>query len=191
MTPVTTAALPPKPTLRRMKKMFALLFVLFTATLAHADDAAEMHKLDFLLGDLTGEAWVQMGPGKPQYVIQNEKVTSKVGGKAFLIEGLGREKLADGATGKVVHETIGLITWDEAKKTYRFIAHVADKPSVDTTLDLTAPNTAVWGFDTPQGKVRYTIRLTEKGEWNEVGEFSRDGSKWLTFFEMTLARHTK
>ena len=169
-----------------MKKAVLILIVLFTATFAYGAD--EMRNLDFLLGDWTGEAWIQMGPGKPQTVIQNEKVTSKVGGKAFLVEGLGREKLADGAIGKVVHETIALITWDDAKKTYRFNAHVADKPSVDTSIDLTAPNTAVWGFDTPQGKVRYTIRLTDKGEWNEIGEFSRDGAKWMKFFEMTLTK---
>ena len=172
-----------------MKKTVLTLILLFTATIAFADDAAEMRKLDFLLGDWTGDAWIQMGPGKPEFVVQHEKVTSKVGGKAFLIEGLGRKKLENGTVGDVVHETIALITWDEAKKTYRFNAHVADKPSVDTTIDLTAPNTAVWGFDTPQGgKVRYTIRLTEKGEWNEVGEFTRDGAKWIRFFEMTLRK---
>jgi hypothetical protein len=30
--------------------------------------------------------------------------------------------------------------------------------------------------------------VTEKGEWNEVGEFSRDGEKWMQFFEMTLTK---
>ncbi|HYC62349.1 MAG TPA: hypothetical protein VEK79_22545 [Thermoanaerobaculia bacterium] len=169
-----------------MKRAVLILIILFTATFAYGAD--EMRKLDFLLGDWTGEAWIQMGPGKPQTVVQNEKVTAKVGGKAFLVEGLGREKLADGALGKVVHETVALIWWDEQKKTYRFDAHTADKGSVDTTIDLTAPNTAVWGFDTPQGKVRYTIRLTEKGEWSEIGEFSRDGTKWMKFFEMTLTK---
>lgn len=162
------------------------LAVLLTATLALADD--EMKGLDFLIGEWSGEATMQMGPGKSSTVLQTEKVTSKAGGKALLVEGLGKRKLADGKAGDVVHDAIALISWDKTKKTYHFDAHVAQQESVDTTIDLVASNTAVWGFDSPRGKVRYTIRLNDKGQWNEVGEFSADGQKWMPFFEMTLTK---
>jgi hypothetical protein len=36
--------------------------------------------------------------------------------------------------------------------------------------------------------MRFTVRLNEKGQWFEVGEFSRDGKAWQKFFEMTLER---
>ena len=150
--------------------------------------AEEMGKLDFLIGEWKGEAWMQRGPGKPEYFVQTEKVTPTAGGKALLVEGLGRKKQEDGTAGDVVHDAVALISWDKAGKNYRFDAHVAQQESVDTALEVTAPNTAVWGFDMPQGKIRYTIRLTEKGEWNEVGEFSRDGTNWMKFFEMTLTK---
>jgi hypothetical protein len=170
-----------------MKRMTMVLVVLLSATFAYGAD--EMSKLGWMAGEWKGEASVQMGPGKPQMVLQTEKITPKAGGKVLIIEGLGRKKLEDGTAGEVVHDAIAMISWDATKKTYRFIGHVAQQESVDTTLDMTAPDTFVWGFDTPQGgKVRYTIRLTDKGQWNEIGEFTRDGTKWMKFFEMTLTK---
>ena len=47
----------------------------------------------------------------------------------------------------------------------------------------------MWGFAVPQaGRVRFTITLTQAGEWWEIGEFSRDGATWAKFFEMTLKK---
>ena len=169
-----------------MKRTVMILVLVLAATAAYG--AEEMGKLDFLIGEWKGDAWIQMGPGKRENVIQTETVTRKAGGKVLLVEGLGRKELEDGKAGDVVHDAIAFISWDKARNTYRFNAHVAQQESVDTTLDMTAPNTLVWGFDTPQGKVRYTIRLTEKGEWNEIGEFSRDSANWMKFFEMTLTK---
>jgi hypothetical protein len=169
-----------------MKRVFMVLALVLVASCAYG--AEEMGKLDFLVGEWTGEAWIQMGPNKRENVIQTEKVTWKAGGKVLLVEGLGKKKLEDGTAGEVAHDAIALISWDKAKSTYRFIGHAAQQESVDTALDMTAPNTLVWGFDTPQGKVRFTIRLNEKGQWNEVGEFSRDGTAWMKFMEMTLTK---
>lgn len=174
-----------------MRNALAFVVTLFVATLFDATSAfaaGEMQKLDFLQGDWKGEASIQMGPGKPHRVLQSERVVPKLGGKVLLIEGLGKRLLDDGTTGDVVHETIAFISWDESKKTYRFIAHVAAMPSVDTTFDLVGPNKAVWGFDTQHGRMRYTISLTEKGEWHEVGEMSRGEGQWVKFFEMTMQK---
>jgi hypothetical protein len=169
-----------------MKRTVMALALVLVASCAYG--AEEMGKLDFLIGEWKGEAWIQMGPGKRETVIQTEKVTPKAGGKVLLVEGLGRKKLEDGTAGDVVHDAIAMISWDKARSTYRFIGHVAQQESVDSPLDMTAPNTFVWGMDTPQGKVRFTIRLNEKGQWNEVGEFSRDGTTWMKFMEMTLTK---
>lgn len=169
-----------------MKKMTCALVLTLIAAAASASD--EMKKLDFLAGEWKGEAWFQRGPGPREYVLQHEKVTPRVDGKVLLVEGLGKKKLENGSAGEVVHDALGFISWDPEKKQYRFVAHTAASGSVDTTLDV-GDQTAVWGFPTPQGgRVRYTIRLTEKGEWKESGEFSRDGEKWMKFFEMTLTK---
>jgi hypothetical protein len=166
-----------------MKRLTMVLVALFCATFAYGAD--EMSKLDWLVGEWKGEASVRMGPGKPETIAQTEKVTPRAGGKVLLVEGLGRN-----SAGAVVHDAIAFISWDKTKNTYRFIGHVAQQESVDTTLDMTAPNTFVWSLDTPNGgKMRFTIRQTEKGEWNEIGEFSPDGgTKWFKSLEMTLTK---
>jgi hypothetical protein len=169
-----------------MRKTLLFVVALFAAT--HVFAADEMRKLDFLVGDWKGEATVQMGPGKTEHVVQTESVKSKLGGKVLLIEGLGKRKNADGSLGEVVHDALAVISWDEAKKTYRFSGYTAQYGAMETTLDEGKYNTWIWGSDVPGGRMRYTIRLTKDWEWNEVGEFSADGAHWMKFFEMTLKK---
>lgn len=170
----------------RMRKMLMILVSLVLATTVFASD--EMKKVDFLVGDWEGEATVQMGPGKPQRIRQTETVRSKLGGKVLLIEGLGKRLNEDGTLGEVVHDALAVVSWEDAKKAHRFSGYTAQYGSMETTLDVREGPVAVWMMDVPSGKTRYTITLTEKGEWHEVGEFSRDGSKWMKFFEMTLTK---
>lgn len=170
-----------------MKKLIPLtMFVLLSLSASAAD---EMRKLDFLLGDWKGEASVQMGPGKPQSVVQSEQVRSQLSGKVLIINGLGKLKLDDGSAGEVVHEALAVISFDEKTRSYRFDAWTARDGYVEAWLEA-GDRTATWGFDTPQGgKIRYSISLNEKGEWRERGEFSRDGKTWMPpFFDMTLRK---
>lgn len=48
----------------------------------------------------------------------------------------------------------------------------------------------IWGFKEPQRgvEVKYTMKLTDKGEWHEIGEYSLDGKTWTKIIEMTLSR---
>lgn len=168
-----------------MKTRIAILFLLALPIYA----ADEMRKLDFLVGDWKGEASMQSGPGKGERALQTETVRSKLGGKLLLIEGLGKRKLADGGAGDVVHDAVGIVTFDEKTKAYRFDAWTARAGYVQAWFEAGENNSARWGFDTPDGgKVRYSISLNDKGEWREVGEFSRDGNQWMQFMEMNLQK---
>jgi hypothetical protein len=170
-----------------MRKIVVLLVALFAATSLFAAD--EMRKLDFLAGEWRGDAWMQLGPDKKGYAIQRELVQSKLGGQVLLVEGQGRLKLEDGTGGQIVHDAMAVVSWDEAKKTYRFQTWVAGRGGSDTTLDLVAPNKAVWAIESPRGRTRFTITVTEDGKWNEVGEQSSDGgATWRKFFEMNLVK---
>lgn len=168
----------------RFLRTFALVMLFAVPALA----ADEMKKLDFLAGEWKGEGWFRMGPGKPSSFVQHEKVTPKAGGKALLIEGLGRDKNEDGTAGRVVHDAVALLGWDEQAKKYIFATSTAERGAGIPWFEVTGTNAAQWGMDLPHGKMRYTITLTEKGEWYEVGEFSRDGQNWMKFMEMTLAK---
>ena len=166
-----------------MKIRIAILFLLALPLYA----ADEMRKLDFLVGEWKGEASVQQGPGKGESALQTEVVRSKLGGKLLLIEGVGKRKLADGSAGDVVHDAVGVLTYDEALKKYRFHAWTL-RGYVEAWFEA-GDNSARWGFDTPDGgKIRYNLSLSDKGEWHEVGEYSRDGKQWFQTMEMRLQK---
>ena len=170
-----------------MRKLLTVLTLLFIATTAFASD--EMKKVDFLIGEWAGEASIQMGPGPAQRVWQTEKVVPKLGGRVLLIEGRGM-RITDAkiTPSEIVHDALAVISWDDAKKTFRFSAYTAQYGATESALDVSDGPVGVWAMDVPGGKTRYTITLTEKGEWHEVGEFSRDGAAWMKFFEMTLKK---
>ncbi|HYO11998.1 MAG TPA: DUF1579 family protein [Thermoanaerobaculia bacterium] len=148
----------------------------------------EMKKLDFLVGRWKGQGWVEMAPGKRETFTQTENVQSKVGGLALLVEGRGTSKLPGSDQEVTSFEAMGLLSWDEENRRYRFFSGTTLGRFGESEGRL-VPGGFEWGFRTPQGgRVRYTIKLTEKGEWHEVGEFSRDGKTWQQFHEMTLQR---
>jgi hypothetical protein len=172
--------------MKSLRTLCFLSFVLAAALPATAAD--EMRKLDFLVGEWKGEAWFQMGQAKREYAIQHEKVTPRAGGLALQIEGQGRQKKEDGTAGDVVHDAFAMLRWDDTAKQYRFSTAVAGRGTGEASFEVTGPNRVVWKLDIPHGKTRYTISLTDQGEWFEIGEFSRDGEKWFQFFEMKLKK---
>ena len=149
-----------------------------------AAQAAQIKKLDFMVGEWQGEGWMDMPGGARETFTSWEKVQSKLEGVALLVEGLHKSK----ATGKVVHQTLAILSFDEAAKNYRFRTSLANGRSGDYTGKVVADNVFEWGMDTPRGRIRYTIKLNDKGEWSEVGEFSADSTNWRKFFEMTLRK---
>ena len=68
-------------------------------------------------------------------------------------------------------------------------AYRAEGQSVDADITLTEKG-FVWGFKEPTRGVeaKYTVTITPKGEWHEVGEYTLDGKAWTKFIEMTLTR---
>jgi len=168
-----------------MKLRLALVFLIALPVFA----ADELKKLDFLAGDWKGEAQVLSGPGKGEHAVQVETVRWKLGGKALLVEGVGRKKLDGGEAGEIVHDALGVVWYDEAEKRLRFDAWTAARGHVDAWFTAGDDNSAQWGFDAPgAGKIRFTIKLTDQGEWHEIGEFSPDGNRWFKTIEMKLAK---
>jgi hypothetical protein len=146
----------------------------------------KMKALEFLVGEWQGDAWMQMGPDRREEASQREWVELEAGGEVLLIQGRGE------SGGRVVHEALATIVWDQRAGryemwTYRAGSGAAARPSIEV-----GDQRVVWGFDTPQGKIRYTIGLDAEGRWVEVGERSGDGgSTWTEFFGMTLRKTKK
>lgn len=122
-----------------------------------------MKKLSFLAGTWKGPATAYL-PGGPLKMTQTEEVQYKLGGLVMLVEGTGR--LPDGT---VRFNALATITYDEPSKTYRIRAH-SDGRFVESELKL-ADRGFEWGYQAGPAKINFTMKLTEKGEWQETGEY--------------------
>ena len=142
----------------------------------------KMKALEFMIGEWQGDAWIQMGPDRRDTAQQHELIEWQAGGEVLLIQGRGESE------GKPVHQALAAITWDARANRYDMWTYRAGSGSMRPSIEV-GDRRVVWGFDVPNGKVRYTISLDGEGRWVEVGEHSSDGgSTWRQFFGMTLRR---
>lgn len=140
----------------------------------------EVKKLDALVGHWKGTGWIQQ-EGQRMTFTGTEIVQRKLDGLALLVEG----RFTD-ADGKVVHETLAVLSYDPKKSKYNFRTYLTSGISGDYDFQVT-PDGYGWGFQFPGGTIRYAIRMTSD-VWFETGEFSRDGKTWIKYFEMKLER---
>ena len=141
-----------------------------------------MKKLDFLVGKWSGEGSVQRGPGAAIEFAQTEEVQSKLDGLVLLIEGTGRNR----SDGKVAFRALATVAWDEEAAAYRFRAF-NDGRYLETELKLAETGKGfAWGFNFGPGKTSYTMRINEKGEWTEVGEYLADGQSPRKIIQLTV-----
>jgi hypothetical protein len=132
------------------------------------DTAAQkeaMKKLSFLVGTWKGDATAYR-PGGPIKVQQTEEVQYKLGGLVMLVEGTGRNP----SNAEVIFNALATVSYDESTKTYRFRAH-NDGRFLDTELKV-GDKSFDWGYQAGPAKVTFHMKLTDKGEWSEVGEYT-------------------
>lgn len=171
-----------------MKTIFLFAIVLCAAVSAFAQDKAvvelkknEMKKVEKMAGVWKGSGWIMQGPTRETFT-GTENVQRKVDGLALLVEGRFTNP-----EGRVIHETLATIGFDEKLKALRMRSYLASGISGEFDIKPVAENFE-WGFDTSAGTVRYTIKI-DPDKWNEIGEFTRDSGKtWMKFFEMNLDR---
>ena len=171
-----------------MRKQLILIVALLAALGASAETGApaEMRKLDWMIGDWRGDAMAVTREGR-QLVVQHETITSDLGGAILVIRGRGYAKKEDGTQGALVHDALGVISWDPDKKDYRFDPWAKGGRHADTTF-VVGDRTFTWSIAVPGGTIRYVMRLTDTGQWHEAGEFLREGAAPIKTFEMTLTK---
>lgn len=148
-----------------------------------------MKKIEWLAGDWEGTAKFDSGRGGGEdtwmTIRQSEAVKMKLSGRVMLIEGTGRVKA--GEEDRVVFEALATVSYDPESQSFKMRAF-GPEGAVDPSFEV-GDKTVIWGFTTRMGKVKYTIKLDEKGRWVEVGERSGDdGKTWKKFIELTLER---
>jgi hypothetical protein len=144
-----------------------------------------MKKLHFLVGKWEGTGWMQQGPQRLE-AKGSETVQVKLQGKALLVEGL----FADVVAGKVVHETMAVVTYDEKAAKYRFNTYLYNRPNAEYVLDV-KENGIAWQMKVGEGMfVDFTMGI-DKGDWLEIGEFTMPGRPKTKFLEMRLKKTSK
>jgi hypothetical protein len=143
---------------------------------------ADMAKLNFLIGEWRGEGWM-VGQAGRQTFTQGERVLRLSDGHVIVVEGLGKN-----AAGVTIHQAFAVISYDAATAKFAMRTfRAADGTWRDNALAVSERG-FVWGFPTPQGQVRFTMNLTDAGQWHEIGEFSMDGATWRQFLDFTLTK---
>ena len=171
-----------------MKRVALVLMLLAVAAPELAVEGAAdpgleaMRAISFLEGRWEGEGWMQHGSAEPEHFRSSELVEARLDGRVLIVEGLHHDK----ETGEEVHHALAAISYDPEAAQYRFRSHLSTGRSGDHAGRL-EDGAFIWDFETPQGQIRFTIRIAE-GRWSEVGEFSPDGEQWNQFFAMELEK---
>lgn len=170
----------------------AAFAVLISASLSNGQDAASttaqraaMKKLDVWVGEWKGTGWIRMGPQKNDFTI-TETIQSKLDGLALHIEGLGKANEAASGREVTTHNAIGVITYDDKAKRYRFWHFKAGDVPGEAELKV-IDGGFEWERRTDRGTARFTSKV-DGDNWQEVGEASNDGKTWVKFMEMRLQR---
>jgi len=163
----------------------AISLVILSAQVGRGPSPAEleaMKKLDFLVGSWEGEGKMSMPDGTTEVFKGTETVQKKLQGKALLIEG----KFQDDA-GKVVHETLAVLTYDEAAKKYVFETYLFNRPGGKFDLDVRADGFS-WQIDPKNGSlIKYGMKVVD-GTWVETGKVEIPNREPIEFLKMTLKR---
>jgi hypothetical protein len=170
--------------------MAALTLTQVSAQPAHTStpDKSKMKVFDSWVGHWQGEGFTQQGPSISKKSFVDEKIEMKLGGVVLAVEGVGK---TDAGTDqeKVVHHAFGVLHYDQNAGAYKFKSFLMDGRTTDAWFEVVAENKFKWGFDVPNGKITYSITLdAASGKWNEIGEYSADGTVWRKFFEMNLSK---
>ncbi|HEY9116200.1 MAG TPA: hypothetical protein VIN11_00155 [Roseivirga sp.] len=162
------------------------LAAMFLGQMATAQNGSiskpEMDKLSAWIGEWKGEGWQidQQTRERVTFSVE-EKVESKLDGLAFLVEGKGMNGSQMG------HHAMAMIYYNVDKGYYEFHSLVMQGRATLAKGEFNDQGAFVWGFDVPQGKIRYTIKI-EGDTWTESGAFSMDGNNWFPIMEMKLKR---
>jgi len=178
----------------RASVMLFLLLTLESFTMAQAPQIPDleaqrtaMKKLDFLVGEWTGQATAARGPGVVVELSQTEVAQFKLGGLVLMIEGIGRTK----PDGNLALQALGLISFDDVSRSYRMRAY-NDGRWLETEVKLLEDGTGMsWGFSVGEISTKSILRINDKGEWTEIAEITVGARPPQKLMELVVQRSDK
>ena len=148
---------------------------------------AAMKRLDFLVGEWSGQASAARGPGVVVDLEQSEVAQFKLDGLVLMIEGVGRTK----SDGKLALQALGLISFDDVSDGYRMRAY-NDGRWLETDVTLLEDGTGLsWGFSLGEISTKSVLRINDKGEWTELAEITIGARPPQKLMELVVRRVTR
>jgi hypothetical protein len=147
----------------------------------------QLKKLEGLSGRWKGNGTVTRGPGQAETFAQTEDVQFRLDGTVLQIEGVGRRQSSD----EIVFNALAVINFDIMKNEFAMKSYLRDGRSTDAWFKVVEDNKFAWGYALPgnSGQIRYHITLNAAATtWQEIGEYSSDGTTWHKIFEMNLTK---
>jgi hypothetical protein len=146
---------------------------------------AALKKLSFLIGNWSGEARLQRGPGEPVELLQTEEAQYKLDGLILMIEGIGRNK----ADGKIALQALATVSYDDEAAVYRMRAY-NDGRYLETELKLAEGGKGItWGFALGDIKTSSVLGINEKGDWTELAEITIGSQPARKLLELRVSPH--
>jgi hypothetical protein len=145
---------------------------------------AAMKKLNFLVGEWSGEAQILSGPGAPLELVQTEKAKYKLDGLILIIEGVGVAKSGS----QPVLQALGIISYDDESTTYRMRAF-NDGRFLETVVNLSEDAKGMtWGFALGEIRTNSVMHINDKDEWTERHEITIGSQPSKELMEITVRR---
>lgn len=152
-----------------------------------AESRERVAALAWLVGEWEGTGWIMVRGAGRQTFTSAETVEARLDGRVLVVEGLHRD-----ASGDVVHNALGVITWDADGDRYVFHTWLGNTGGSGTanTLELTGGGFRWYpssGGAEGAPRVVFDARQ-ENGEWVETGTATLPDGREVQFFEMRLHR---
>jgi hypothetical protein len=150
-----------------------------------------MAKLDYLVGQWSGDGWVETNPNQRRTFKAVEIAQLKLDGLLLTMDGMHRGQVDGKGEERVIHHAFAMVNYDDKNGRYRFQGFTAMGNHVDGEAKVVEGH-LIWNVKIQKfGDVRYTIKSDDKDRWSEIGEVTQDGKSWRKYFEMTMNRVSK
>ncbi len=149
------------------------------------DSLKTTDQLSFMKGTWSGEGWMYINRKKKEFT-QTETIASKVDNTVLMVDGIGYAKEDKN---KVIHNAFGVISYNNDEKSITMISFSSTGGKMENRMKFIGNKKLEWSFrDEKGGTVRFREDFSEDGIWSERGDYSFDGQKWVTFFQMRLEK---
>jgi len=150
-----------------------------------AAQRAAMQRLNFLVGNWSGEAHIFRTGAEAAELMQTERAEYKLDNLLLMIEGVGRNRV----DGSAVLQALGIISYDDAAGAYWMRAY-NDGRYLETQVKLgVGGDELTWGFTLGEVRTQSVLWLNEQGQWTELHEIVIGAQPARKLMEVRVSRH--